>query len=459
MNERQLAVLQRIHAGDDLSGSDGITDRRSAGALADRGLLVVDRRGGRWRAKITEPGQFYLEHGHHPDDPAFTVARELLPQKRASPAVGNGQRKAANHRPPPHTTAAITAQRRAAATELVEKLVETGHLLVPKPDPGTEAELRRVIDFAKRHGLAPEGKRIEKTRMYDGRVRIRLVDGPHVNSRPMEITPVPVPDEVANLHPLLSSLTAPADVLGVSTESLPRALRIMHALLTEAQRRGHEVGWAEDTSRGIEIRIDGCVQTVTMDEEKTAQEALPTLDELAAKKMYSWQRVSPQISMVPSGKLAISVGGEGPYRTQRRWADRKRWTLEDRLGDVLSTVELQAREKEERRRDDDERTRQRQSAWEQAMTDARRQFRRDQRAALLATQVEAWELADRIRAFCQAANRSGHGDGDWLAWARAYADEIDPTTGLMTGPEDVEPGPDDLRPYLGRWSPYGPQRH
>ena len=52
---------------------------------------------------------------------------------------------------------------------------------------------------------------------------------------------------------------------------------------------------------------------------------------------------------------------------------------------------------------------------------------------------------------------SGRSDRDWLAWARAYADEIDPTIGLVAGPEEVEPGPEDLRPYLGRWSPYGPE--
>lgn len=44
-----------------------------------------------------------------------------------------------------------------------------------------------------------------------------------------------------------------------------------------------------------------------------------------------------------------------------------------------------------------------------------------------------------------------------MLWANAYADQIDPTTGPVTGPEEVEPGTEDLRPYLGRWSPYGPE--
>src|SRR5882757_5650158 len=49
--------------------------------------------------------------------------------------------------------------------------------------------------------------------------------------------------------------------------------------------------------------------------------------------------------MLPSGKLVLSVGGDGLYRVQRRWADRKRWSAQGRPGDVLATIELLARER------------------------------------------------------------------------------------------------------------------
>jgi hypothetical protein len=456
LNERQLAVLQRIGTGDDLSGSDRIAERQSAGALANRGLVVVNRRGGGWRTEITEPGRFYLEHGHHPDDPAFAAA-EPPSSKQSSPQADTTQGKKPKHGPPPASTRLIAVQRRAAVADLLEKLGKTEQLVLRELNPDDEANLRRVIDFAKRHNLAPEGKRIEKARMYDGSIRVKLVDEPHFNSKPVEARPVPVPQEVPRLHPLLASLSAPADVLGVSKDSLPRALRIMHALIGETERRGYEVGWAQDTSQGLEIRIDGHMQTVTMEEERATREVVPTPDELAATKTYSWQRISPQVRKLPSGKLAVSVGDEGLCRTRRRWADRKRWSVEDRLGEVLATVEAQAREKEERRRAEEERTRQRQLTWEQAMADAKTRFRRDRQATQLISQVEVWELASRIRRFCSAAERSGHADKDWLTWARAHADEIDPTNGRVSGPEEVVPGPEDLRAYLGRWSPYGPQ--
>ncbi|MGI5180135.1 hypothetical protein ACQEVZ_27795 [Dactylosporangium sp. CA-152071] len=69
LNDRQLRLLQRIAAGDDLSGPDGVSDRRSGRALHDRGLLRVTRKGGTWQAHPTDAGRFYLEHGHHPDHP------------------------------------------------------------------------------------------------------------------------------------------------------------------------------------------------------------------------------------------------------------------------------------------------------------------------------------------------------------------------------------------------------
>jgi hypothetical protein len=45
----------------------------------------------------------------------------------------------------------------------------------------------------------------------------------------------------------------------------------------------------------------------------------------------------------------------------------------------------------------------------------------------------------------------------WIAWARAAADELDPTA-LADVDFDLELGPDDLRLYLGDWSPHEPRK-
>ncbi|TLQ48109.1 hypothetical protein FEF34_08885 [Streptomyces marianii] len=44
----------------------------------------------------------------------------------------------------------------------------------------------------------------------------------------------------------------------------------------------------------------------------------------------------------------------------------------------------------------------------------------------------------------------------WISWAAATVERLDP---LNTPPRltDIpEPRPDDLKPFLGHWSPYGP---
>jgi len=74
LNERQLDVLTRIAAGDDLGAPEYSSPRASANAVRNRGLLAISKRGGVWRAEVTVAGQYYLEHGHHPDHPLHGVA-------------------------------------------------------------------------------------------------------------------------------------------------------------------------------------------------------------------------------------------------------------------------------------------------------------------------------------------------------------------------------------------------
>lgn len=461
LNDKQFTVLRRIDDGDDLSSPDAVALRRSARALADRGLVTVSRRDG-WRATITDAGRYYLEHGHHPDRP-MRVGHVGMPDERRG-EVGeeharSGSEPASGRRPPPHATAAIAAKRRKAAADLVATLQRDGELVIEGATPEQRDDTRKVVDFAKRNGLVPTGQRIEKSQWRTGDIRVRLVSGFHVNSRSaLDADRISVPPSVDEWHPLLAALGKPGEVLGVSEDRLPRAMRIMHALLVEAQQRGYEVGWSDDTSRGVEIRIHGFAQAVTMEEEWVKQEILPSAAELERTTLYDWQRVRPEVQKVPSGKMVMSVSGLGGCSTQRRWADRKRWSLEDRLGDVLAAVEDVAQDKAERKRAEDEKEAARQRDWEDAMASARVAFRRDKRVKALLEQLDGWEQARRVRAFSEAARRTGRSDPAWLEWVESYADEIDPLTGRITAPADVEPKPEELRPYLGRWSPYGPDR-
>jgi hypothetical protein len=47
---------------------------------------------------------------------------------------------------------------------------------------------------------------------------------------------------------------------------------------------------------------------------------------------------------------------------------------------------------------------------------------------------------------------------EWLAWADSYANRIDPLFGQLPMPADSAFKPEDLKPFLDGWNPYGVNR-
>jgi hypothetical protein len=99
-----------------------------------------------------------------------------------------------------------------------------------------------------------------------------------------------------------------------------------------------------------------------------------------------------------------------------------------------------------------------------AIKKARRLAVAEHRRATFNTAFEQWQTAGNMRAFCDAlehASAAGQAAGNgelaaWLIWARARADEIDPTVGTPTLTRidfTIEPSPEDLRAHLNGWSP------
>ncbi len=190
LNDRQVVLLRRLNAGEELGSASA--ERLSAYALRDRGLLAVVRRDAAVQAEVTEAGKFYLEHGHHPEDPRHAAV----------------PREGAKRTSVPYSERPVAQARRAKAVELIERLVAERRVVVPEPDEATEAEYRRAVDYAKRHELTPPGKRIEKLRLWNRDLQISLEDGPHHNAkseRPESAPPIPVPAQLRSLHPVVAA--------------------------------------------------------------------------------------------------------------------------------------------------------------------------------------------------------------------------------------------------------------
>lgn len=170
-----------------------------------------------------------------------------------------------------------------------------------------------------------------------------------------------------------------------------------------------------------------------------------------------------------SRSLVIELGYSRSSR-QSRWADRKRWVLEDILGAVLREIETRAVEDAQRKVDEERAKVEREVRWRAAMDKAKELAAQDQYAEVLRAQAGQWQEAASLTAYCNALERrleeaAGEDEATvastrgWLTWARRYAQSLDPLTRLPAMPIAHEPKPEELAPHLNGWSPHGPEAH
>lgn len=213
------------------------SDWRSADALRDGGALMID------------------------DDSAVAGGS-------SEPAVPASPRKPYSERPGART-------RRAKAQGLIERLVAKGRVRITDPDDDEVTEWRRVVNYAKRHGLEPAGKRIEKVPYGEAGLGLFLADGPHPNARSQRPKeggdPVPVPSRLGNLHPIVTALKDDERRLIMPSGLRRRSLLLLQGLSSEAVRRGYEVRKAHSffhpRESGVDIVVDGLAYTAGVRQE------------------------------------------------------------------------------------------------------------------------------------------------------------------------------------------------
>jgi hypothetical protein len=283
-------------------------------------------------------------------------------------------------------------------------------------------------------------------------------------------------------HPVAREFRDRTNLHEISRKALPRALRIVHALAVEAERRGYRIAcvrvredsygrteWKPShdgqlvfTINGHELRVriweKGAGQRGPYDHQMRRWKA----DREQPFRLMQFVERPKAYDSGATGELNVEALGSA-YGRQKAWGDRSRWKLEDRLPNLLREVEVQAVEAEERRLAREREQAERQRQWEAAMERAKLQFIDEHRLEVLRNRVRTWEEAEAIRRYC-AAVESRHGAAtiaaepsaaEWLALARDHADSAQD---LPRMPPDPEITHDGIRPYLGGWSPYGPQR-
>lgn len=103
--------------------------------------------------------------------------------------------------------------------------------------------------------------------------------------------------------------------------------------------------------------------------------------------------------------------------------------------------------------------------WEAAVEEARVRHAKTYRVKHFEAQKAAWRHATRLTQYVSAAGTRietmppGQPRTEaeaWISWAAATVNRLDPLTTPPRLPEIPEPQADDLKPFLGHWSPYGP---
>jgi hypothetical protein len=469
LNDSQTAVLRWVAEGCPPGVMEGYAHRVSAAALRSRALVRISGRGKTWNAELTDLGREQLER--------------LDQASTADPATEETER--VSSAPQPSSVKATKARDESVARALskTEQLVADviaagGRLTMPDETARGGVNWRQRAYAAQRNGKVPSGKHLSVSWTNEG-FEIVLLDGDTGNE--LGADAVPVPARLSKYHRVAQEFRDRTSLHEVSRKALPRVLRIVHALAKEAERRGYEVtctpvreasygrsAWKPTQDGQLVFAINGHELKVRIWEKGTGLRG-PYEHQ---KKQWQEDREQPYRLMRflerpkpydtgATGELNIEALGWSQGR-QSSWGDRKRWTLESRLPQLMRELETQAAEAEERRLAKEREEAERERQWEAAMDHAKRRLVESYRSETLHRRVSAWQEANAVRAYCDAVE-ARHGPDAiaadpetvrWLAFAREYADLAQRLPRMPADPKITE---EALKPYLGGWSPYGPR--
>ncbi|MFJ8255617.1 hypothetical protein [Streptomyces sp. NPDC094466] len=408
----------------------------TAWALEQRGLIQRTWRGNNHVAVVTADGRFYLKHGKHP--------RQVQAEKERLEG-----------------DAAQAARAPADGAQLISRLQSTsGKITVPDPAPQTRGRWRAAYHNALHQGHVPKGHKLRWNGRQRGDCVFTLVDEEAEKAaQPPPVPAIDVPEVLDRPHPLvratrkvLGRSQGTVDTRGraeviplyVSRPLVDRALRIMHAFLTEAESRGYTAETQTDLERGeavhtVAIVIRGHAYPLALTERTTRVPHQPTAQEIRQQEGNPWTR-PPKCDEEFNSRLAL--GSPANSWNSYSYSDGARWTLESRLGLLLQDLEHRAAEAERREREQEILEAERRRRWYAAIAQAREQQVEQHRSEFLTAQVGAWQRAAEIRAFCQAARARTDstpvlgGEAQWLEWAEAYAARLDPLQHPLSAPPD-----------------------
>jgi hypothetical protein len=458
LNPGQLEVLRWVAAGCPEGRYEGYSHRVSAAALKTRGLVIISGRGSTWKAALTARGAPVAELA---DKPVAEQPVSTPPAKKVKPD-------------PP------TPKPPGKAEQLIAELVAAGGVMrVPYWREQGQPDYRARVSAAQRFNKVPAGKELVLERVRGGQLEIRLEQA---RSAEAESISVDVPGRLTRPHPVAARYRDQHGQHQVSRSQLARSVRIIHALAVAAETRGHQIenvrqprersprDAGKQAVAHIVVTVANYGYSLGIQEEKVLLRGIweerKRLDEEHRQRWPTYthhERLRPY-DADGTGLLTLSLVDAG-YRREGRppsWSDRKSWSLEEKLPEVL--LELERRADEDARAAEEERQRavEAQRKWETDVERAKELFIEAHRANELKAQVNARREAEAMRAYLvelEAAHGESAVSAEWIAWIRSYIDKRDPLTNAPEMPVSPDISREDLKPFLPPGvNPYGPQR-
>ncbi|WP_437770455.1 hypothetical protein [Arthrobacter sp. KNU40] len=508
LSQPQVDVLHWVADGCPEALWEGNAHKLVARALANRNLIAINRRRGRWSADMLPGGEYYLAHNDF--DPVIkqrehatttgtavkslkpsgrrTALRLAAPTNEASPRVENvdldeganfRQRSAARvasrstSRPAQVPARVPTAPARSATEKMMDRLVVEHVIEFTRAETG---RYKQLVTVARRKKLFPDDMELVVTTSWNKPCTVELKRRPEWQL--VTLAPVDVPAAIRTAHDVVAKLKQQrTDRLGMDTPRWNWTLRIVQGLAIEAERRGYGVAAVPVPKPDHYGRFNNDGRTnghlkVSIGEDEVqvrfsqATERVPRVLKASELRRQANGYSVPTEDLVKTDFLTIRLTGLEPPFWQSEWTETDTTRADSLLPRVLQEIELRAARavevRLEKQRRDDEKRRQ----WEQVREGAIGRLNEDHRAKVLLDQAERFQrvqlLGDYIAAMRSHIESMDLADAaaatDWLQWAETHATAMNPLLGDIRIPDDPKPDADAIKPYMKGWSPYGPER-
>lgn len=215
-----------------------------------------------------------------------------------------------------------------------------------------------------------------------------------------------------------------------------RAQSLIGQLVQECAKKGYAFSVDAQDAGAFTIAIGPDRFAFELTEELDTVDEVPVEQAAAAK--YDWQRLHPVRVTKPSGRLHLQLV---TYREPTSWADRRRWTLEDKVPKVFTELASRAAAAQTRRDAEDHVHREKLARWQEAVAHAREECRQERARARAREQAGRWAQARDLRGYADALrNHPMHrSSAETLRWADIIQNEADRLDPLRHSPESLPP--------------------